>query len=642
MNSEKSALGSARSFAGSVLIVLLALAAAPCAFADADPSAEEAESTDGALTNVDPEISSALMNRLQRTWWVRKASVLRGNREEAERQGRILLELMQAHRVHRVPPLAEAALLEAQHERELSNPARAFEAYELARALDPQLAAAYWGEATLRLRTGASKLEALKLIGGAMRARLRTVWGPYASAVRLAGLAGAALLLTGALAVLMLVVRHGGRLAHSIGGRVHVRVAPAWRSAIGWAVVLSPLAVVVLGAWAIIVWCVLLGGALSRDERFSVAGWLILLAAAVPMSSVLAVLETAGTSPTALTATAASEGVLRADTVPDLVRLSSEQPDEALWRAMLAQRVEDASLEHANRLFRQAYELDPSDPRILIGWGNLLHRAGKFEGAAERYRQALELAPEDVRALFNLAKAEYAAQDFQAGDEYARRARELDVDEVLAYEADYVSAEDVVDPVFGPTDARRRVLAREVTPRLVESVRIWNPVTLAAIAALLGLFVTGSRRDPLRAEICSACGSIFDVVVDEQVVVEPVCSACRQVLGGIEGLSPAARQEQAKRISRHTRRTTWGRALVNLVWPGLGQIHEGRTLVGLALCWGWSLVLVAMLAGASAVPGAPMPDAGPGRVLPILLAAVVWLIAQVPGVRPARVAVPRE
>ena len=105
----------------------------------------------------------------------------------------------------------------------------------------------------------------------------------------------------------------------------------------------------------------------------------------------------------------------------------------------------------------------------------------------------------------------------------------------------------------------------------------------------------------------------------------------------MEGLAPEARERQSRRIDLHLTLRSQGRALVQVLWPGLALLHEERFVLGLVQ--GAFFAFFALLA---LTPQWPLPGGDvaalwpPGRVALVLL-VLVWLLSQLPGLRPRSV-----
>jgi tetratricopeptide (TPR) repeat protein len=585
------------------------------------------------LEGAERDVSASLLNRVHSRWWRQRALARRGDDPGAARAGEELVAFLASERIDRAGAMAAAALVEGHREEDAGHLGVALDAYRLARTLDPQLAPAWWGEARLTWQVGHGAGQALGLAGRAVLARWAPLWSGYGDAVNLALLMLLAALVTGGAFVLVLLVRHGPELASAWGRLLSARWHPAWRDALGWGVVLAPLAVLVLGVWAILVWAVMLVPALGRTERRLVYGWLVLLALAVPALSIFDELARVRVSPSAVAARQAMERSLEGDLVPRLAELAAEQPDEAVWRLLLAQRIADRYPDRAVQLLRDAARVAPDDPQVRVAQGNVFHRLQKPEAAGVYYREALDLDPDNQLARFNLAKTRLASFEFDEAERLMGEARAVDDGGLAVLEAAY-PGEAVADPVPHRRELALRVLRRETTPRLAGAVRLDNPLTLAALAALLAAWVIRVRAGRVRARRCGWCGGVYDPLAIPPGLPDAHCNACHQLMSRADGLAPSARQEQARRIDRHLRVGHRLRVLGHLLWPGLPLVHQGRLAVGLILAGAWAFFWLGALLAGRLLPTAAEPPLWAPGVPFLVLAGLLWLVAQAPGLRP--------
>lgn len=104
----------------------------------------------------------------------------------------------------------------------------------------------------------------------------------------------------------------------------------------------------------------------------------------------------------------------------------AEARDSAAWIEIGLQHERAGNYADAERAYRQAATLAPSDPAPQFNLGNVLLATGRLEAAAERYAQALSLDPLHSRALFNLAHANDLLGRRAAALRLLRRAIEAD------------------------------------------------------------------------------------------------------------------------------------------------------------------------------------------------------------------------
>lgn len=582
-------------------------------------------------TGEDPFISS-LMRRVEESWMQRRTQVQRGDREGAALRAKEITELLRDEAIGRVEPMAEAAVLEALREERAGHQEAAAESFRLARALDPQQPSAWWGEARALWRSGRSGA-AISAGFTALRCRWGSFWRFYGDLVRLGLTAFLALLVAGMAALLVLLTVHGPRLVHSVEEHLPDSWHSAWRRAIGFLVLLSPLLLQVLGLFVFLPWAVALLPAAERKERRLIRTWLVLAALAVPVSGVIWVLAGVISSPAARVGIAAAEKSVRADLVAELNALAEAHPEDPTWKVLQARFLAPRHPDQALRLLRVAAEQAPGDARVKILLGNVFFRSGKPETSGVLYREALNIEPANFVALFNLARSRQVQMDFAGAEEALNRARQLSAKGVKRLESELTN-DQVADPIWGIREVASQVMASEALPGIRRVVGVNNPATLAALAALLAGGLVTLRFRQIESRRCQRCGEAFcGRCVGEDRAAE-TCNACQQLFQKKEGLDPAARQAQAHKVDRRLRRLALGRNIAQFLWPGLALIHQGRTGLGFfeaaSYAFGW---LGFLLADAVLPDNAAVHLVAPGTPY-LVLAGALWLLYQLPAFRP--------
>lgn len=597
---------------------------------------EETDLLEEILAGEEAAVGESLATRAQGRWLRLQGFWRRDDRLAAGSAAADLLAFLREEGIQHAPALADGAFAEGVREEKAGRYSQAIEAYRLARALDADLASAAWRESRLTFEMGGDKGHALGLAIEALQARWAQPWSASAEFLRFIRYALLALAITGAAFVVVLLVRRGGAAAAGLGSVLPHGWNLAWRKLLGWTLLLAPLGVIVFGAWTLLVWPVLLTPALRAGERRLVMAWLVLLVVLAPLSQGLASLEAIPVDEHAQTLIDTSRGTLRSDVVPALVSALRESPNESLHRVLLANALDKDFPDRAIQLLRQASRLAPRDPRIRIAIGNVLFRVGKKEAAGVAYREAIQIEPTNVLALLNLAKVELAAFSFEEAENLRRRARSADEDAVMAIEQT-LAEDEVGDPEFPLSEARALVRSREAGPRLKSALLAFPPFSLAALAALLASWAARLRVPRSRYAACESCGVVYDGLAVGPDIPGETCTACHQLLTRMEGLAPDAREKQSRRIDLHLTLRGQGRALVQLLWPGLALVHEERFLLG--LLESSLFVLFGLLALASQWPlagGDVAPLWTPGR-LSLGLLVIVWMASQLPGLRPRSV-----
>ncbi|MDQ7007724.1 MAG: hypothetical protein Q9Q40_10860 [Acidobacteriota bacterium] len=613
----------------SLLVALLALLGGAGGRTLAEGAA--GDGVEGGLIGGDVEVAASLLSRIEARWWRLKALEDARDLQGAAEAGEELLSFLRDEGVERLEPMAAAVLAEGYRHLERGELAMAVQHFRFARRLDPRQAGAWWAEALANREKGQWS-RALSLGWRALTTRWHSFWTLFGDAVNLTGALWAALLLSGVLSLIVLLLRHGPELVREVDSHLPPHWHPRWRSTVGWTLLLSPLAMLVIGIWSLFFWAVALVPACRPAERRWIYAFLLLLALTPPVVGGLWLLTGVAASPTAQVAVASVESSLRPDLLIRLARLAEEDPREATWKLLLARLLAPRYPNRAVPLLRQAAKLDPDDARIRIALGNVLYRVGKYEAAGVHYRQAREIDRESVLALFNQWKARLATFDFDKANECLLEANRLDRKEVARLEA-RTREDDVADPTFTVTEVARQVLADELRPGLRKAMRPGSPMTLAALAALLGAFVLRFRSGRLEIRRCETCGKAASLRSGE-MTANGLCLACSQLLSRREGLAPSAREEQTRRIDRYLVRVRRGRHALHLFAPGLALVHEGRVWIGWAMFSAWCFLLIAGLRPGLLLPLQPESVLWRPGGLYLVAALGLWIVCQLPGARP--------
>ena len=585
----------------------------------------------------DAAFATALTNRLEGRWLRRRGLVAQANPSEVAQASQELLDFLRQEGIGRLEPVADAAVLEARRESQVGDLPAAQETFRLAAQMDPHHPAAIWGVARTRWKVdgGIGTL----LAGGwnAWRAGARNFWTVYRGLLQFGSWGFLALLATGAGLVVILLIKHGAELAHEVEERLPRAWIPAWRRVIAWAVVLSPIVVVVPGPWALLLWAVALAVIAERPARYALLAWMVVVALAVPAAAVVGNLAAVAASPAARVAVASAERSLQPGLLVELTSMIHEQPRQATWKVLAARHLAAHYPDRAIQLLREAAAEAPRDARTRVLLGNVFYRAARYETAGVEYREASQLDPKDPLAWFNLARVRLATFQFPGAEDAMRKARALSKRTVARLERELPQAE-VADPEFGAVEVARQVVTGGSVPGTWRALRLGNPITLAAIAALLLAIALRIRSGGARSISCPRCGHPTCSRCAARIGEDGTCHRCGQLLSRREGLDPDARREQALRIERHLTRRSRLLTALHAIWPGLSWVYEGRVWTGLALAAAWAFLVIGAFFPERLIPlttAAPLWRAG----LPMAIAAMLfWLVVQLPRLRPRRAA----
>jgi len=579
------------------------------------------------------QLSIHLKNQLESRWWKRQETFRRSGPAAAGRVGEDLLELMTTEEIRRIPEMADALVLEGRSERRLKNLTNARESFRFAHELDPLSAAAWRNAAAARYASGDGIGTIGRLAWNGLTARWSDYWDRYATLVNLIHLLATALLVTCAVVVFVVMLREAPTLVHLVDERLPSGWAPAWREAIGWLVVVAPVGLVFLGGWALLIWAAALVAVSGGRTRALLALCLAAVAVCVPAVRATSALASVSAEPAARVAVDTAQGAFRPGNLLLLQELERERPDEAVWKYFLARAVGLRDPDRSVALLREAVRLEPGGTDARVFLGNMFYRLGKFEKAGVVYIEVLDHDNKNVLALINLARVRLATFEFDESEELMQRAR--GVSEKRVRQTQRLTGDDeVADPEMALGPAARRVVAHEAAVALKESLRIVNPLSTAAIAFLfIGLIGSRwmARGVPRR---CRHCGVAICSRCTPGDVDPDICRACDHLVSRRAGLAPSARAEQARRVEGFARRRRRSRRLVQLLWPGLALVHEGRLFLGLGLSAVWCFLLLALLRPDALLPAERSAGPGVGAAIVWGLLASVWLLAQTPLLRP--------
>ncbi|UCF66503.1 MAG: hypothetical protein JSV80_11980 [Acidobacteriota bacterium] len=581
-------------------------------------------------------VARVILEQVEGRWNQRKQLLEQGDRAGAARAALELREFLRDEGIERLPTMADAAVLEGWRAEKAGNLSAAVESYRLGHELDGYQAAAWWLEARARLAAGSALSEVMRLSGRALLARWGAFWSRYVDLVNLGFCALISSLVTGILALIALLLRHGPAWAHAVEERLPAHWHPRWRATAGWAALLAPVGLVVIGPWALLILPVMLVPVLDKPPRRLLYAWLLVIALATPAAGALWALANAAASPRARVAVDAAEGSFRPDLILRLQELSEQHPDEPLWKLLQARMVASRYPERAVALFREAIDLAPSDARLRVMLGNVFFRVDKKEPAGARYREALEIEPDNLIAMFNLARVRLAAFDFEEAEQLLRQAREQAASRLDDLERS-VPEDGIADPEVQVREVAWRVVAEEVAPGFRAALRPANALTIGALLALITAAVLRVRVSGFDGQRCTTCGRGYCRRCAGDSASE-TCTPCNHLLTRREGLAPEARETQARRVDRYFRRLSRGRAWTHLLWPGLALVHEGRVWFGALMALVWGTLLAGSLLPERLLPGPSPVTPWPPGVLYWILAALFWVTAQLPRFRPRAVA----
>jgi len=284
-----------------------------------------------------------------------------------------------------------------------------------------------------------------------------------------------------------------------------------------------------------------------------------------------------------------------------LANLQPESPFVHFGLAWSARRAGD--LPAAERAYRRALQIWPSNDRALNNLGNLLAMQGRFDEALRQYERATEVQPGNAAAHFNASQVHTRLFDYPAASDAVARASALDFEMVRTYQSR--SGEDLplVDQWVAPATFWTALAQAPITAVPVALPPAWNGtietsgwpfVGLALVLTLAGLGVGlwWQRRMPLRA--CSNCARPVCRRCAHRQREQALCPGCATIAARAES-AEFGRVLLAQQRRRTERTGAILRTVVSTTVPGWGMIATRRTLAALVLLGGTSLLVMPLL-----------------------------------------------
>jgi len=283
------------------------------------------------------------------------------------------------------------------------------------------------------------------------------------------------------------------------------------------------------------------------------------------------------------------------DRQQQITDLADHHPDDAFAHfalGWLARRGGDLQL--AERAYRRALQIWPTDDRVLNNLGNTLAMQGRPDEALDMYQKAYAADPHNAAAYFNASQIFTQRYEYKSANDALQRASSLNFDLVKAYQAQ--ATEDgllpLVDQWLAPRTFWRAMPAVHASgsggAMLPPSWRSqWEcsgwffsvfTVLLAIGAAFLGRRLHTDM--PLRS--CSNCGCVVCRRCAERRRETALCATCAAVENQAESAEFARVLLMQRRRGVKRRWEMLRTALATLI-PGFGMLSLDRLFLPLLL-----------------------------------------------------------
>ncbi len=530
---------------------------------------------------------TAFRKQVRGQWFGWLAAQEEGDTALARRKVDEILKHAQKIEIRRMTDLALSATQLGRRQLASGKPTLAREAFSAAIRLDPDLPEPRWA----RLGVAFAAREPGDLPGG-LAGALRATWADGES--RRVNLARVILLALGTVAaaalaaLVILLIRHGGRLVHDMretaSGFLHGRATVV----LVLGTLVLPLLLGLDLVWLALFLSVLLFGYAALDQKIAVSFALLVLVALFPTIDRFAYEFAISSSPILRGAEALQEARYDQRVLDNLEAAKNVAADDVDIRFLLG-RLYQALGQNDRAIFEYTAgaQLAPRDIRCLVNRGNIRFVDGDLGSSQEDYREALKRDPRSIAARYNLALL--YAETFRTVEaaQTLQEARALDARAVQNFQ-DTPTLVKVVSIGFTPEDARRKIEEMERvgrSRRMLGHFRSFDPLAgfrvplvLAlplAVAAAWGLDASRKRGRGYASE-CQKCGRAFCRLCKPSTESALLCSQCIHVYLKKDGVAIETKLQKLDDVRRRKSYDERVRGILNAVFPGAAAFLDSR------------------------------------------------------------------
>jgi tetratricopeptide (TPR) repeat protein len=527
---------------------------------------------------------------------------------------------------------------------------RAEEDFRGATSLDPHLPDAYFAMALSEMKkVPLGIVPAISDTVSGLTARLPAIRGRLNLRMLLLPVLLLSVLVTATVFAAVMVISHGTLLLHDLE-----EAFGAERRALAVGLFVLALALPVAAfqgyGWLPLWWLALLFLYMQRGERLAAAAILAGSLAAGPVIKDLEARILTQQNPLFRAGVLSMEAGPDARAIADLEdAMGKNRDDHDLAYLLALQYKKMGRYDDAAALYREILQVDPRDAIALNNLANLEFANAEYQAAIARYKQGIESGPPaPVAATFyyNLSLAHLQRFEYQPAQEARSQADRLAGSLTRTYDSlwkydkgDYavvdmgLEEDDLWTKFAGtPSGIRQKNVAGRGTgmPRsaLVSAAVLNRFVGAIGVFVLVGLVFwrwRGSRAFTVR---CVKCGTPFCKHCHLGKTAVGLCTQCHHLFIVRDGVSGPARNRKLLEVQKEEERRDWIFRLLSLISPGAGHLYAQKTALGLALVFGWSLLLVLALLAGRVLPYTEAPSAiekpwGLGLMALVLVAVYV-------------------
>src|SRR5512141_1202624 len=458
---------------------------------------------------------TAFRKQMRGQWFGWLAAQEEGDTALARRKVDEILKHAQKIEIRPMTDLALSATLLGRRQLVAGKPTLAREAFAAASRLDPDLPEPRWARLGLAVKAR-EPAELVSGFAGALRATLADGESRRVTIARVVLLLLGTVAASALAALVILLVRHGGRLVHDMretaGAFLHGRASIA-----------------------------LVLGYATLDQRIATSLAVLALVVLFPALDRFAYEFAISSSPILRGAEALHEARYDQRVLDNLEGAKNIAPDDVDIRFLLG-RLYQALGQNDRAIYEytSCAQLGQRDVRCLVNRGNIRFVDGDLGSSQEDYQQALKRDPRSIAARYNLALL--YAETFRTVEaaQTLQEARALDARAVQSFQ-DTPTLVKVVSIGFSPDDARRKIEQMERvgrSRRLLGHFRSWDPLRAFRVPLVLAFpLAVGAawaldvfrRRGRGYASECQKCGRAFCRLCKPSTESALLCSQCIHV-----------------------------------------------------------------------------------------------------------------
>ena len=554
--------------------------------------------------------------------------------------------------IRSLEPLAMATVVQGLERLEKGERDRAEEDFHGASSLDPHLPDAYFALALAEMKkVPLGIVPALSDTVAGLTARLPTIRGRMNLRTLLVPVLLLSLLVTATVFAAVMVFGHGTLLLHDL----EEGFGPERRAlALGLYVFMLLLPAVAFQGygWLPLWWLALLFLYMQGFERAVAAAILAGSLLVGPVVSDLDARILARQNPLFRAGVLSVEGGPDARAIADLEDAMGKNRDDRDLVYLLAIHYKKAGrYDDAAGLYREILQADPHDAIALNNLANVEFANTEYQAAIARYKQGIESnppAPMAATFYYNLSLAHLQRFEYQPAQEARSQADRLAGSLTKSYDSlwkydkgDYAVVdmgldEDDLWTKFAGTPAgiRQKNVAGKGTgmPRaaLLGAALVNRFVGAIGVFVLVGIVLwrwRGSRAFTVR---CVKCGTPFCKHCHLGKTAVGLCSQCHHLFVVRDGVSGPARNRKLLEVQKEEERRDRIFRVLSLLAPGAGHLYSQKTVLGIALVFAWSLLLVLALMAGRILPYTEAPSTVEkpwGLVLMAVILIALYVVA---------------